>query len=140
MVAMVPFPLVRCVLTPVARQPKRKAQNLSILSYHFDNPDDCLCPLRPVAIAKSFPGHHIGASEGLKGLVVSDRPPPGTQDPGPHDRSLHVGGVLGSSPRSTQYPWHDRPGWAKTVSILFLDADVRHPQGAGHTGRRRMCL
>ena len=52
-----------------------KAQNLSILSYlanHFSNPTIAFAaPLIAfVAISKSFLGHYIGASEGLKGLVV----------------------------------------------------------------------
>jgi serine transporter len=52
-----------------------KAQNLSILSYlanHFSNPTIAFAaPLIAfVAISKSFLGHYIGASEGLKGLIV----------------------------------------------------------------------
>ena len=58
-----------------AQLAEAKAQNLSILSYlanHFSNPTiEFAAPLIAfVAIAKSFLGHYIGASEGLKGLVL----------------------------------------------------------------------
>lgn len=55
-----------------------KSQNISILSYlanHFDNPFiSYAAPLIAfIAIAKSFLGHYIGASEGLHGLLVKTR-------------------------------------------------------------------
>jgi len=69
-------------LSPV-QLAEAKAQNLSILSYlanHFSNPTIAfMAPLIAfVAIAKSFLGHYIGASEGLKGLVAKTgyRPAP----------------------------------------------------------------
>ena len=76
MVAMVLFFVFSCVLTLSPEQlGEAKAQNLSILSYlanHFSNPTIAFAaPLIAfVAIAKSFLGHYIGASEGLKGLVL----------------------------------------------------------------------
>jgi len=76
MVAMVMFFVFSCVLTlSPAQLAEAKAQNLSILSYlanHFSNPTIAFAaPLIAfVAIAKSFLGHYIGASEGLKGLIV----------------------------------------------------------------------
>ena len=76
MVVMVLFFVFSCVLTLSPDQlAEAKEQNLSILSYlanHFDNPTIAfVAPLIAfVAIAKSFLGHYIGASEGLKGLVL----------------------------------------------------------------------
>ena len=99
MVAMVLFFVFSCVLTLSPAQLAEAAQNLSILSYlanHFDNPTIAFAaPLIAfVAIAKSFLGHYIGASEGPQGPGGQDWPPSGAQDPGPHDRRLHAGGVL----------------------------------------------
>ncbi|OLS64357.1 serine/threonine transporter [Pseudomonas putida] len=76
MVAMVMFFVFSCVLTlSPAQLAEAKAQNLSILSYlanHFSNPTIAFAaPLIAfVAIAKSFLGHYIGASEGLKGIIL----------------------------------------------------------------------
>ena len=76
MVVMVLFFVFSCVLTLSPEQlAEAKADNLSILSYlanHFSNPTIAFAaPLIAfVAIAKSFLGHYIGASEGLKGLVA----------------------------------------------------------------------
>ncbi|MFD2645349.1 serine/threonine transporter [Pseudomonas japonica] len=76
MVAMVMFFVFSCVLTlSPAQLAEAKAQNLSILSYlanHFSNPTIAFAaPLIAfVAIAKSFLGHYIGASEGLKGMIL----------------------------------------------------------------------
>ncbi|WP_017906535.1 serine/threonine transporter [Pseudomonas asplenii] len=76
MVVMVLFFVFSCVLTlSPAQLADAKAQNLSILSYlanHFSNPTIAFAaPLIAfVAIAKSFLGHYIGASEGLKGLII----------------------------------------------------------------------
>jgi len=76
MVVMVLFFVFSCVLTlSPAQLGEAKAQNLSILSYlanHFSNPMIAFAaPLIAfVAIAKSFLGHYIGASEGFKGLVA----------------------------------------------------------------------
>jgi serine transporter len=76
MVVMVLFFVFSCVLTLSPEQlAEAKAQNLSILSYlanHFSNPTIAFAaPLIAfVAITKSFLGHYIGASEGLKGLVL----------------------------------------------------------------------
>lgn len=76
MVVMVLFFVFSCVLTLTPAQlAEAKAQNLSILSYlanHFSNPTIAFAaPLIAfVAISKSFLGHYIGASEGLKGLIV----------------------------------------------------------------------
>ena len=76
MVVMVLFFVFSCVLTlSPAQLAEAKSQNLSILSYlanHFSNPTIAFAaPLIAfVAIAKSFLGHYIGASEGLKGLVL----------------------------------------------------------------------
>lgn len=75
MVAMVLFFVFSCVLTLSSAQlAEAKAQNLSILSYlanHFSNPAIAFAaPLIAfIAIAKSFLGHYIGASEGLKGII-----------------------------------------------------------------------
>ncbi|NVZ99577.1 serine/threonine transporter [Pseudomonas gingeri] len=85
MVVMVLFFVFSCVLTlSPAQLAEAKAQNLSILSYlanHFSNPTIAFAaPLIAfVAIAKSFLGHYIGASEGLKGLVVKSGRKPGTK-------------------------------------------------------------
>ncbi len=76
MVVMVLFFVFSCVLTlSPAQLAEAKAQNLSVLSYlanHFNNPIIAFAaPLIAfVAIAKSFLGHYIGASEGFKGLVA----------------------------------------------------------------------
>ena len=76
MVARVMFFVFSCVLTlSPAQLAEAKAQNLSILSYlanHFSNPTIAFAaPLIAfVAIAKSFLGHYIGASEGLKGIIL----------------------------------------------------------------------
>ncbi|MBK5373861.1 HAAAP family serine/threonine permease [Pseudomonas sp. TH08] len=76
MVLMVLFFVFSCVLTLSPEQlAEAKAQNLSILSYlanHFSNPTIAFAaPLIAfVAISKSFLGHYIGASEGLKGLII----------------------------------------------------------------------
>ena len=76
MVVMVLFFVFSCVLTlSPAQLAEAKTQNISILSYlanHFSNPTIAfVAPLIAfVAIAKSFLGHYIGASEGLKGIVV----------------------------------------------------------------------
>ncbi|WP_028694133.1 aromatic amino acid transport family protein [Pseudomonas cremoricolorata] len=76
MVAMVLFFVFSCVLTlDTAQLAEAKAQNLSILSYlanHLENPIiRFVAPLIAfVAIAKSFLGHYIGASEGLKGMLT----------------------------------------------------------------------
>nr|WP_314487505.1 aromatic amino acid transport family protein [uncultured Pseudomonas sp.] len=75
MVAMVLFFVFSCVLTlDTAQLAEAKAQNLSILSYlanHLGNPIiGFVAPMIAfVAIAKSFLGHYIGASEGLKGML-----------------------------------------------------------------------
>ncbi|WP_426111712.1 aromatic amino acid transport family protein [Pseudomonas sp. DSP3-2-2] len=84
MVVLVLFFVFSCVLTlSPAQLAEAKAQNLSILSYlanHFSNPTIAfMAPLIAfVAISKSFLGHYIGASEGLKGLVAKTgyRPAP----------------------------------------------------------------
>ena len=84
MVVLVLFFVFSCVLTlSPAQLAEAKAQNISILSYlanHFSNPTIAfVAPLIAfVAIAKSFLGHYIGASEGLKGLVAKTgaRPAP----------------------------------------------------------------
>ncbi|SMQ22891.1 serine transporter [Pseudomonas helmanticensis] len=76
MVLMVMFFVFSCVLTlSPAQLAEAKDQNLSILSYlanHFNNPTiEFAAPLIAfVAISKSFLGHYIGASEGLKGLII----------------------------------------------------------------------
>jgi serine transporter len=76
MVVMVLFFVFSCVLTlSPAQLAEAKAQNLSILSYlanHFGNSTIAFAApiIAFVAIAKSFLGHYIGASEGLKGLVL----------------------------------------------------------------------
>ncbi|WP_062380241.1 serine/threonine transporter [Pseudomonas abietaniphila] len=88
MVVMVLFFVFSCVLTLSPEQlAEAKSQNLSILSYlanHFSNPTIAFAaPLIAfVAITKSFLGHYIGASEGLKGLVVKSGhlPSPRTLD------------------------------------------------------------
>ncbi|KIU52002.1 MULTISPECIES: serine/threonine transporter [Pseudomonas] len=85
MVAMVMFFVFSCVLTlNPAQLAEAKAQNLSILSYlanHFSNPTiEFAAPLIAfIAIAKSFLGHYIGASEGLKGLVLKTGKRPGAK-------------------------------------------------------------
>lgn len=85
MVLMVLFFVFSCVLTLAPEQlAEAKAQNLSILSYlanHFSNPAIAFAaPLIAfVAIAKSFLGHYIGASEGLKGLVQKSGRQPGAK-------------------------------------------------------------
>ena len=85
MVAMVMFFVFSCVLTlSPAQLAEAKAQNLSILSYlanHFNNPTiEFAAPLIAfVAIAKSFLGHYIGASEGFKGLVHKSGRRPGAK-------------------------------------------------------------
>ncbi|KOP55437.1 HAAAP family serine/threonine permease [Pseudomonas tremae] len=88
MVVMVLFFVFSCVLTlSPAQLAEAKAQNISILSYlanHFNNPTIAfVAPLIAfVAISKSFLGHYIGASEGLKGLVLKSgrRPAPKALD------------------------------------------------------------
>jgi serine transporter len=76
MVVLVLFFVFSCVLTLSPEQlAEAKAQNLSILSYlanHFSNPVIAFAAplIAIVAIAKSFLGHYIGASEGIKGLVL----------------------------------------------------------------------
>ena len=76
MVVLVLFFVFSCVLTLSPEQlAEAKAQNLSILSYlanHFTNPVIAFAAplIAIVAIAKSFLGHYIGASEGIKGLVL----------------------------------------------------------------------
>ncbi|WP_095093492.1 serine/threonine transporter [Pseudomonas sp. Irchel 3A5] len=88
MVIMVMFFVFSCVLTlSPAQLAEAKTQNISILSYlanHFSNPTIAfVAPLIAfVAIAKSFLGHYIGASEGLKGIVVRTglRPAPKALD------------------------------------------------------------
>jgi Amino acid permeases len=85
---MVLFFVFSCVLTLSPSQlAEAKAQNISILSYlanHFSNPTIAfVAPLIAfVAISKSFLGHYIGASEGLKGLIVKTgrRPAPKVLD------------------------------------------------------------
>jgi len=85
MVVMVLFFVFSCVLTLSPEQlAEAKAQNLSILSYlanHFSNPTIAFAaPLIAfVAISKSFLGHYIGASEGLKGLIVKSGKRPGAK-------------------------------------------------------------
>ncbi|MEN3258953.1 HAAAP family serine/threonine permease [Sodalis endosymbiont of Spalangia cameroni] len=77
MVLTVMFFVFSCALSlsPENMQ-EAKEQNISMLSYlanHFDNP--FIASLGPiiafVAIAKSFLGHYLGASEGFSGLVTS---------------------------------------------------------------------
>ena len=76
MVVLVLFFVFSCVLTLSPEQlAEAKAQNLSILSYlanHFSNPVIAFAAplIAIVAIAKSFLGHYIGASEGIKGLIL----------------------------------------------------------------------
>ena len=76
MVVLVLFFVFSCVLTLSPEQlAEAKGQNLSILSYlanHFSNPVIAFAAplIAIVAIAKSFLGHYIGASEGIKGLVL----------------------------------------------------------------------
>ncbi len=85
MVVMVLFFVFSCVLTlSPAQLAEAKAQNLSILSYlanHFSNPTIAFAaPLIAfVAISKSFLGHYIGASEGLKGLIAKSGRKPGAK-------------------------------------------------------------
>ncbi|SEE23642.1 serine/threonine transporter [Pseudomonas coleopterorum] len=88
MVVLVLFFVFSCVLTlSPAQLAEAKAQNLSILSYlanHFSNPVIAFAAplIAIVAIAKSFLGHYIGASEGIKGLVLKSgrRPNPKALD------------------------------------------------------------
>lgn len=76
MVVTVLFFVFSCVLVLSPEQlAEAKAQNLSILSYlanHFSNPTIAFAApiIAVVAIAKSFLGHYIGASEGLHGLLA----------------------------------------------------------------------
>lgn len=76
MVVTVMFFVFSCVLVLSPEQlAEAKAQNLSILSYlanHFSNPTIAFAApiIAVVAIAKSFLGHYIGASEGLHGLLA----------------------------------------------------------------------
>jgi len=85
MVVMVLFFVFSCVLTlSPAQLAEAKAQNLSILSYlanHFSNPTIAFAaPLIAfAAISKSFLGHYIGASEGLKGLIAKSGRKPGAK-------------------------------------------------------------
>ena len=85
MVVMVLFFVFSCVLTLSSAQlAEAKAQNLSILSYlanHFSNPTIAFAaPLIAfIAIAKSFLGHYIGASEGLKGIIAKTGARPGAK-------------------------------------------------------------
>ncbi|TDF81905.1 serine/threonine transporter [Pseudomonas sp. H9] len=85
MVAMVMFFVFSCVLTLTPAQlAEAKAQNLSILSYlanHFSNPTIAFAApvIAFIAIAKSFLGHYIGASEGLKGLILKTGKRPGAK-------------------------------------------------------------
>lgn len=76
MVVTVMFFVFSCVLSlSPANLAEAKAQNVSILTYlanHFDTP--IIAYAAPVvaiiAITKSFLGHYLGASEGLKGLMI----------------------------------------------------------------------
>lgn len=76
MVLTVMFFVFSCVLVLSPQQlAEAKAQNLSILSYlanHFSSPTIAFAApiIAVVAIAKSFLGHYIGASEGLHGLLA----------------------------------------------------------------------
>ncbi|MCR3755610.1 MAG: serine:H(+) symporter SdaC [Sodalis sp. Psp] len=77
MVLTVIFFVFSCALslTPEKMQ-EAKNQNISILSYlanHFDNPfiASLGSVIAFIAIAKSFLGHYLGASEGFSGLVTS---------------------------------------------------------------------
>ena len=85
MVVMVLFFVFSCVLTlSPAQLAEAKEQNLSILSYlanHFSNPTIAfVAPMIAfVAISKSFLGHYIGASEGLKGLIIKSGKRPGAK-------------------------------------------------------------
>jgi serine transporter len=77
MVATVMFFVFSCVLSLTPKDLSlAKQQNISILSYlanHFHTP--VIAYIAPVvafiAIAKSFLGHYLGASEGLQGLIVN---------------------------------------------------------------------
>ena len=75
MVVTVFFFVFSCVLSlSSADLNQAKEQNISILSYlanHFDSPFiTCIAPIVAfIAIAKSFLGHYIGASEGLHGIL-----------------------------------------------------------------------
>lgn len=77
MVVSVLFFVFSCVLSlSPADLMLAKKQNISILSYlanHFHTPFiSYLAPVVAfVAIAKSFLGHYLGASEGLRGLIAS---------------------------------------------------------------------
>lgn len=76
MVTTVMFFVISCVLSLSPQDLLlAKQQNISILSYlanHFDTP--LLSYIAPfiafIAIAKSFLGHYLGASEGLQGLIL----------------------------------------------------------------------
>lgn len=76
MVMTVMFFVFSCVLSLSPQDlVLAKAQNISILSYlanHFKTP--IMAYIAPfiafIAIAKSFLGHYLGASEGLQGLIV----------------------------------------------------------------------
>ncbi|AHE66426.1 serine/threonine protein kinase [Legionella oakridgensis] len=76
MVGTVMFFVFSCVLSlSPADLAQAKQQNISILSYlanHFQTP--LIAYIAPfiafIAIAKSFLGHYLGASEGLQGLIV----------------------------------------------------------------------
>lgn len=76
MVATVMFFVFSCVLSLSPQDlALAKKQNISILSYlanHFHTP--IIAYIAPIiafiAIAKSFLGHYLGASEGLHGLIV----------------------------------------------------------------------
>ncbi|MFA5959057.1 MAG: serine/threonine transporter [Tatlockia sp.] len=76
MVGTVMFFVFSCVLSlSPADLAMAKQQNISILSYlanHFNTPTIAyIAPLIAfIAIAKSFLGHYLGASEGLHGLLV----------------------------------------------------------------------
>ncbi|MBA2656218.1 MAG: HAAAP family serine/threonine permease [Tatlockia sp.] len=76
MVATVLFFVFSCVLSLSPQDlALAKQQNISILSYlanHFNTPLIAyIAPLIAfIAIAKSFLGHYLGASEGLQGLIV----------------------------------------------------------------------
>jgi serine transporter len=136
MVVMVLFFVFSCVLTLSSAQlAEAKAQNLSILSYlanHFDQPTIAFAaPLIAfMAIAKSFLGHYIGASEGLKGMIVKTGLRPGAKalDRG---RRTDAGGVLDRRHPQPEHPRHDRvPRWPDHRRAAVPDADVRHPSRA----------
>jgi serine transporter len=76
MVSTVMFFVISCVLSLTPSDlAQAKQQNISILSYlanHFHTPLMAyIAPLIAfIAIAKSFLGHYLGASEGLQGLIM----------------------------------------------------------------------